>query len=153
DPDWVAAMQEEMQQFINQKVWKLVPLPHGKNAIGTKWILKNKRDARGIVVRNKARLVAQGHRQEEGIDYDEPKGFKDPYFPKHVYKVVKALYGLHQAPRAWNEISKKKTKNEAKRTKPDTEWKSVEKIQSSPSPSVKKSTQVNPEAKSQEKQV
>ncbi|GJY69720.1 putative ribonuclease H-like domain-containing protein [Tanacetum coccineum] len=150
DPDWVAAMQEEMQQFINQKVWKLVPLPHGKHAIGTKWILKNKRDARGIVVRNKARLVAQGHRQEEGIDYDEvfapvarieairlflafasymgflvyqmdvksaflygeieeevyvtqPKGFEDPYFPKHVYKVVKALYGLHQAPRAWYE--------------------------------------------------
>ncbi|GJT93562.1 putative ribonuclease H-like domain-containing protein [Tanacetum coccineum] len=148
DPDWVAAMQEEMQQFINQKVWKLVPLPHGKHAIGTKWILKNKRDARGIVVRNKARLVAQGHRQEEGIDYDEvfapvarieairlflafasymgflvyqmdvksaflygeieeevyvtqPKGFEDPYFPKHVYRVVKALYGLHQAPRAW----------------------------------------------------
>nr|GEU82580.1 putative ribonuclease H-like domain-containing protein [Tanacetum cinerariifolium] len=43
----------------------------GKYAIVTKWILKNKRDARGIVVRNKARLVAQGHRQEEGIDYDE----------------------------------------------------------------------------------
>ncbi|GJX84236.1 putative ribonuclease H-like domain-containing protein [Tanacetum coccineum] len=56
---------------INQQVWKLVPLPAGKHAIGTKWILKNKRDARGIVVRNKARLVAQGHRQEEGIDYDE----------------------------------------------------------------------------------
>ncbi|GJU23595.1 putative ribonuclease H-like domain-containing protein [Tanacetum coccineum] len=71
DSDWVEAMQEEMQQFINQKVWKLVPLPDGKIAIGTKWILKNKRDARGIVVRNKARLVAQGHRQEEGIDYDE----------------------------------------------------------------------------------
>ncbi|GJT43861.1 putative ribonuclease H-like domain-containing protein [Tanacetum coccineum] len=71
DPDWVAAMQEEMQQFINQQVWKLVPLPDGKHAIGTKWILKNKRDARGIVVRNKARLVAQGHRQEEGIDYDK----------------------------------------------------------------------------------
>nr|GEV54844.1 hypothetical protein [Tanacetum cinerariifolium] len=71
DPDWVAAMQEEMQQFYNQQVWKLLPLPDGKIAIGTKWILKNKRDARGIVVRNKARLVAQGHRQEEGIDYDE----------------------------------------------------------------------------------
>nr|GEW24675.1 putative ribonuclease H-like domain-containing protein [Tanacetum cinerariifolium] len=116
-------------------------------AIGTKWILKNKRDARGIVVHNKARLVAQGHRQEDGIDYDEviapvarieairlflafssymgfmvyqtdvksaflygeideevyvtqPKGFEDPHNPKHVYRVVKALYGLHQAPRA-----------------------------------------------------
>ncbi|GJS68873.1 putative ribonuclease H-like domain-containing protein [Tanacetum coccineum] len=71
DPDWVDAMQEEMQQFINQQVWKLVPLPDGKHAIGTKWILKNSADAEGIVVRNKARLVAQGHRQEEGIDYDE----------------------------------------------------------------------------------
>ncbi|GJY17187.1 putative ribonuclease H-like domain-containing protein [Tanacetum coccineum] len=50
----------------NQQVWKLVPLPAGKHAIRTKWILKNKRDARGIVVRNKARLVAQGHQQEEG---------------------------------------------------------------------------------------
>nr|GEZ62223.1 retrovirus-related Pol polyprotein from transposon TNT 1-94 [Tanacetum cinerariifolium] len=70
DPDWVAAMQEEMQQFYNQQVWKLVPLPDRKIAIETKWILKNKRDTRGIVIRNKARLVAQGHRQEEGIDYD-----------------------------------------------------------------------------------
>nr|GEW91117.1 reverse transcriptase domain-containing protein [Tanacetum cinerariifolium] len=64
-------MQEDMQQFFNQQVWKQVPLPDGKIAIGTKWILKNKRDARGIVVRNKARLVAQGQRQEEGINYDE----------------------------------------------------------------------------------
>nr|GEV32645.1 hypothetical protein [Tanacetum cinerariifolium] len=71
DPDWVAAMQEEMQQFYHQQVWKLVPLSAGKIAIGTKWILKNKRDARGIVVRNKVILVAQGHQQEEGIDYDE----------------------------------------------------------------------------------
>nr|GFB62348.1 ribonuclease H-like domain-containing protein [Tanacetum cinerariifolium] len=63
----VPSDQEEMQQFINQEVWKLVPLPEGKYAIGTKWILKNKRDARGIVVRNKARLVVQGHRQEEGM--------------------------------------------------------------------------------------
>nr|GEV07350.1 putative ribonuclease H-like domain-containing protein [Tanacetum cinerariifolium] len=47
DPDWVAAMQEEMQQFYNQQVWKLVPLPDGKIAIETKWILKNKRDAKG----------------------------------------------------------------------------------------------------------
>ncbi|GJT07656.1 putative ribonuclease H-like domain-containing protein [Tanacetum coccineum] len=70
-PSWVDAMQEEMQQFKFQNVWVLVDLPEDKYAIGTKWILKNKRDARGIVVRNKARLVAQGHRQEEGIDYDE----------------------------------------------------------------------------------
>nr|GEW27368.1 copia protein [Tanacetum cinerariifolium] len=111
---------------------------------------QNKRDHRGIVVRNKARLVAQGHRQEECIDYDEffalvarikairlflayasfmdftvyqndvksaflyrtikeevyvsqPPGFMDPEFPYRVYKVEKALYALHQAPRAWYE--------------------------------------------------
>ncbi|GJZ93369.1 ribonuclease H-like domain, reverse transcriptase, RNA-dependent DNA polymerase [Tanacetum coccineum] len=55
DPDWVEAMQEEMQQFVNQDVWKLVPLPEGKTAIGTKWILKNKRDAR--VARLKHQII------------------------------------------------------------------------------------------------
>nr|GEX21257.1 hypothetical protein [Tanacetum cinerariifolium] len=94
------------------------------------WVLKNKKDERGIVIRNKARLVAQGHTQEEGIDYNEvfahvarkeairlflayasfigftvyqmdPPGFQDPEFPVKVYKVEKAMYGLHQALRAW----------------------------------------------------
>ncbi|GJW36522.1 putative ribonuclease H-like domain-containing protein [Tanacetum coccineum] len=90
------------------KVWVLVDLQSRKKAIGTKWVFRNKRDGRGIVVKNKARLVAQGHRQEKGIDYDEvyvyqPPGFVDPAHPNKVYKVVKALYGLHQAPRAWYE--------------------------------------------------
>jgi len=62
DSSWLEAVQEDMLQFKNQQVWILVPLPDGKYAIGTKWILKNKRDARGIVVKNKARLVAQGFR-------------------------------------------------------------------------------------------
>ncbi|GKE53930.1 uncharacterized mitochondrial protein-like protein, partial [Tanacetum coccineum] len=53
------------------KVWILVDLPSGKKAIGTKWVFRNKRDKRSIVVKNKARLVAQGFRHEEGIDYDE----------------------------------------------------------------------------------
>ncbi|GKB30671.1 copia protein [Tanacetum coccineum] len=53
------------------KVWTLVDLPNGKRAIGTKWVFRNKKDKRGIVIRNKARLVAQGYTQEEGIDYDE----------------------------------------------------------------------------------
>ncbi|GJW45448.1 putative ribonuclease H-like domain-containing protein [Tanacetum coccineum] len=59
------------EDFRLQKVWTLVDLPNGKRAIGTKWVFRNKKDERGIVVRNKARLVAQGYTQEEGIDYDE----------------------------------------------------------------------------------
>nr|GEY49660.1 hypothetical protein [Tanacetum cinerariifolium] len=123
DPSWIEAIQEELLQFK-----------------------MNKKDERGIMVRNKERLVAQGHTQEEGIDYEEvfdpiarieairlflayaffmgfmvyqmdvkstfiygtikeevyvcqPLGFEDPDHPDKVYKVVKALYGLHQAPR------------------------------------------------------
>ncbi|GJW13291.1 putative ribonuclease H-like domain-containing protein [Tanacetum coccineum] len=64
-------MQEELLQFKLQEVWTLVELPNGKRAIGTKWVFRNKKDERGIVIKNKARLVAQGYTQEEGIDYDE----------------------------------------------------------------------------------
>nr|GEV39129.1 putative ribonuclease H-like domain-containing protein [Tanacetum cinerariifolium] len=150
DPSWIEVMQEELLEFKMQKVWVLVDFPYGKRAIGTKWVFRNKKDERGIVVRNKARLVVQGHTQEEGIIYKEvfapvarieaimlflayasfmcfmvyqmdiksaflygtiegevyvyqPPGFEDPDHPDNVYKVVKALYGLHQAPRAWYE--------------------------------------------------
>ncbi|GJR53998.1 putative ribonuclease H-like domain-containing protein [Tanacetum coccineum] len=132
------------------KVWTLVNLPNGKRAIRTKWVFRNKKDERGIVIRNKARLVTHGYTQEEGIDYDkvfapvarieaimlflayasfmefivyqmdvksaflygtideevyvcQPLGFEDPQFSNKVYKVEKALYGLHQTPKAWYE--------------------------------------------------
>ncbi|GKA39883.1 putative ribonuclease H-like domain-containing protein [Tanacetum coccineum] len=127
EESWVEAMQEELLQFKLLNVWTLVDLPYGKKAIGSKWVFRNKKDQRGIVVRNKSRQVAQGHRQEKGIDYDDvfapvarieaisaflygtieeevyvkqPLGFVDPAFPDKVYKVEKALYGLHQALRA-----------------------------------------------------
>ncbi|GKD43690.1 putative ribonuclease H-like domain-containing protein, partial [Tanacetum coccineum] len=65
DPSWIEAMQEELLQFKLQQVWTLVDLPYVKKAIGTKWVYRNKKDERGIVIRNKARLVAQGYTQEE----------------------------------------------------------------------------------------
>jgi uncharacterized membrane protein YciS (DUF1049 family) len=71
DPDWVIAMQDELNQFKQQEVWKLVPRPNHKKVIGTRWVFRNKLDEDGIVIRNKARLVAQGYSQAEGIDYDE----------------------------------------------------------------------------------
>ncbi|GJT99450.1 uncharacterized mitochondrial protein-like protein [Tanacetum coccineum] len=64
-------MKDKLLQFKLQKVWTLVDLPNGKRAIGTKWVYKNKKDERDIVIKNKARLVAQGYTQEEEIDYDK----------------------------------------------------------------------------------
>ena len=147
DNSWVEAMQEELQEFYNLQVWELVDLPVGKHLIGTRWVYCNKKDDRGIVIRNKVRLVAQGYTQEEGIDYDEifapvarleairnflayaalenftvyqlnvksaflygniqeevyvrqPPGFLHPEYPDRVFKLNKALYRLHQAPKA-----------------------------------------------------
>ncbi|GJX62924.1 retrovirus-related pol polyprotein from transposon TNT 1-94 [Tanacetum coccineum] len=71
DKSWVVAMQEDLNQFIANDVWELVPLPISQSVIGTKWVFRNKLDENGIVSRNKARLVAQGYNQQEGIDYDE----------------------------------------------------------------------------------
>ncbi|GJU07392.1 retrovirus-related pol polyprotein from transposon TNT 1-94 [Tanacetum coccineum] len=70
-PGWVDAMQEKLNQFARNKVWILVPAPYGKTIIGSKRVFRNKRDETGIVIKNKARLVAQGYNQKEGIDYDE----------------------------------------------------------------------------------
>ncbi|GKB92750.1 retrovirus-related pol polyprotein from transposon TNT 1-94 [Tanacetum coccineum] len=65
------ALAKELNQFYKNKVWILVPLPKGKITISSKWVFRNKKDELGIVIRNKARLVAQGYSQEEGIDYVE----------------------------------------------------------------------------------
>src|SRR3990170_4046691 len=73
DVDWLEAMHEELNNFECNQVWELVPRPMEEhNIIGTKWIFKNKQDVNGVVVRNKARLVAQGYSQVKGIDYGLP---------------------------------------------------------------------------------
>ncbi|GKB00825.1 putative ribonuclease H-like domain-containing protein [Tanacetum coccineum] len=108
DPSWIEAMQEELLQFKLQQVWTLMDLPNGKRAIGTKWVYMNKKNERGIVIKNKARLMDVKNaflygKIEEEVYVCQPPGFEDPDFLDRVYKVKKALYGLHQAPRAWYE--------------------------------------------------
>nr|GEX56440.1 putative ribonuclease H-like domain-containing protein [Tanacetum cinerariifolium] len=71
DPSWVEAMQDELLQFKLLNVWTLVDLPKYKWAIGTKWVFRNKKDEIGIVIKNKARLVAQGHTQEKPSEFEE----------------------------------------------------------------------------------
>nr|GEV10775.1 hypothetical protein [Tanacetum cinerariifolium] len=71
DAVWVSAMQEELDQFARLKVWRLVPRPEDKIVIKAKWIFKNKKDESSLVIQNKARVVAVGYSQQEGINYDE----------------------------------------------------------------------------------
>jgi len=66
---WILAMQEELNQFQRNDVWDLVPKPPRKNIIGTNWVFRNKLNEQGEVTKNKARLVAHGYSQQEGIDY------------------------------------------------------------------------------------
>ncbi|GKD25334.1 putative ribonuclease H-like domain-containing protein, partial [Tanacetum coccineum] len=71
EPSWIDAMQEEIHEFQRLEVWELVPCPDKVLLIKLKWIYKVKTDEFGRVLKNKARLVAQGFRQEEGIDFEE----------------------------------------------------------------------------------
>jgi hypothetical protein len=70
DLDWVLAMQEELSNFTRNEVCHLVPRPN-QNVVGTKWVFRNKQDEHGVVTRNKARLVAEGYSQVEGLDFSE----------------------------------------------------------------------------------
>nr|GEV90920.1 hypothetical protein [Tanacetum cinerariifolium] len=96
-------MQEELLQFKMQKVWVLVDLPHGKRAIGTKWVFENKKDERIIVIRNKTRLVTQGHTQEKGIDYEEVFALLARIESIRLC-LLYGFYGVsNESPRAWYE--------------------------------------------------
>jgi hypothetical protein len=70
DPDWVLAMQEELNNSKRNEVWSLVPRPK-QNVVGTKWVFRNKQYEHEVVTRNKARLVAKGHAQVAGLDFEE----------------------------------------------------------------------------------
>nr|GEV77656.1 hypothetical protein [Tanacetum cinerariifolium] len=117
---WIEAMQEELNEFECLEVWELVPRPDKAMQITLKWIYKVKLDELGGILKNKARLVARGYRQEEGVDFEESfapvaqleairiflayAAHKNMDNPNHVYKLKKALYGLKQALRVWYDI-------------------------------------------------
>nr|GEY46835.1 hypothetical protein [Tanacetum cinerariifolium] len=117
-PSWIKAMQEELLQFKMQKFWVLVDLPYGKRAIGTKWEEGiNYEEVFAPVAKIKAIRLFLAYASfmgfmvyqmdvksaflygtiEEEVYVCQPIGFEDPNHPDKVYKVVKALYGLHQA--------------------------------------------------------
>ncbi|GJZ06637.1 retrovirus-related pol polyprotein from transposon TNT 1-94 [Tanacetum coccineum] len=126
EPSWIDAIQEEIHEFKRLQVWELVPCLDKVMLIKLKWIYKVKTDEFGRVLKNKARLVAQGFKQEEGINFEESFApvarieairifvanaanknmmiFQMDNNPSHVYKLKKALHGLKQAPRAWYDM-------------------------------------------------
>lgn len=148
DLSWRDAMKREMDAVEKNGTWKLTELPPGQKVIGLKWIFKIKRDTDGRVLKHKARIVAKGYVQKQGVDFEEifapvtrletvrmllalaanrgwevhhldvktaflngeimeevyvaqPEGFIQKGREHLVYRLVKALYGLRQAPRAW----------------------------------------------------
>ncbi|GJY47218.1 putative ribonuclease H-like domain-containing protein [Tanacetum coccineum] len=106
DPSWIEAIQEELLKFKLQKVWTLVDLHKGKRAIGTKieairLFLAYASFMGFIMYQIDVKSAFLYGTIEEEVHVCQPLGFEDLQFPNKVYKVEKALYGLHQAPRAW----------------------------------------------------
>ncbi|GJR60124.1 retrovirus-related pol polyprotein from transposon TNT 1-94 [Tanacetum coccineum] len=118
DESWIVAMQEELNQFVANDVWELVPLPISQSFIGTKWVFRNKLDENArlesirillaIACANDFKLYQMDVKSaflnnfiNEEVYVAQPPGFIDFQKPNYVYKLKKALYGLKQAPRAW----------------------------------------------------
>ncbi|GJY52448.1 ribonuclease H-like domain, reverse transcriptase, RNA-dependent DNA polymerase [Tanacetum coccineum] len=125
DREWVKAIKDELDAIEKNQTWSLVDLPASRKPIGLKWVYKLKQDPSGNILKHKARLVAKGYVQKPGVDFDkvhyldvksaflygrleeevyvtQSKGYVNANHPVKVYKLSKALYGLRQAPRAWN---------------------------------------------------
>nr|GEZ77434.1 hypothetical protein [Tanacetum cinerariifolium] len=113
DPSWIKAMQKELLQFKMQKVWVLVNIPYGKREIVARIeairIFLAYSSFTGFMVyqMDVKSAFLYGTIKEEVYVY-QPLGFEDPDHPDKVYKVFKALYGLHQAPRACTPIDTEK---------------------------------------------
>jgi hypothetical protein len=86
DPEWVNAIHEELSNFARNEVWELVKRPSDHNVIGTKCVFRNNQVENGIIVRNKARLVAQGYSQVEGLDFDKT------FAPIAILEAIRILF-------------------------------------------------------------
>ncbi|XP_052625859.1 uncharacterized mitochondrial protein AtMg00820-like [Lactuca sativa] len=86
--DWVQAMQNELNEFERNKVWRLIPTPPDASVVGLKWVFCNKVDKEGNVIRNKAKLVVKGYCQEEGIDNEET------FTPVARLESIRIFFGL-----------------------------------------------------------
>ena len=80
---WVKEMHEELDKIEKNHTWELVPRPHDKNVIGTKWVFKNKINENGEVIQNKARFVCKGYTQQEGIE------FKETFSPISILEAIR----------------------------------------------------------------
>nr|GEV11995.1 hypothetical protein [Tanacetum cinerariifolium] len=105
DESWIFAMQEELNQFIANDVWELVPQPRNMKIIGTKWVFRNKLDENDFkLFQMDVKSAFLNSFINEKVYVAQPLGFIDFEKPDHVYKFKKDLYGLKQAPKAWPDI-------------------------------------------------